>query len=781
MLRVGPTSVLLIDDEGKELGRGGQYRTGELEGLEEGGTLGVGAREVEVMGESTEKEWDALVARAKQEARELKEAKAQGKGKKKEVDMPLFLASVVAPPSPTPNTGFKPFKVPARVGANLTTLTLARSVTPGQPMFDPRREGALVLPSPPPGHPLRKEEHRMVEVVVDPFVGRHLRPHQRQGLVFLYQKVMGFTKVRMGKGEVTVQGAILADEMGLGKTLQTVALVWTMLKQSPVAGCQLAKKVLIVAPSSLLRNWEKEFRKWLGNERLTIHVAESGDKVAQFRSYSSAPILLVSYEMMVRTLADLEKVPWDLVVCDEAHRLKNSATKASTCLATLSCPRRVLLTGTPVQNDLGEFYSLVEAVCPGLLGTKASFHRGVEQVVEAGRQPGALEEEVERGRGVMEALDLATKQIVLRRTQEVINKYLPPKTVYVVFCRPSPQQAVLYSREVRASARSRASTSYHYKVLIPPPPQVSALLERVLGDPGQHLAAICRLRKLCNGPSLLQELQPGGQAASWEEQAGKLAALACVLLEMVATTDEKMVLVSLSTSTLDLLATLCARHSIPCSRLDGSTPPATRQGLVDRFNSPSSDLRVFLLSSKAGGTGLNLIGASRLVLYDLDWNPATDLQAMARVWRDGQTRHCHIYRFLTAGTIEEKMFQRQVTKSGLAVGQGEVARGQFSREELKDLFTFRGDTECETHELLQCACGGSGLLVAERQEQEVRACQLGGRQEQQQEGGRLEELAGWRHCTAPVEELVTDPVLGAASSFVSYVFSKTEEVEQGVH
>ena len=128
----------------------------------------------------------------------------------------------------------------------------------------------------------------------------------------------------------------------------------------------------------------------------------------------------------------------------------------------------------------------------------------------------------------------------------------------------------------------------------------------------------------------------------WEEQSGKLATLACILLEMVATTKEKAVLVSLSTSTLDLLTMLCDKHSIPHCRLDGSTPPASRQGIVDQFNSASSLTRVFLLSSKAGGVGLNLVGASRLVLYDLDWNPATDAQAMGRVWRDGQKRHCHI-------------------------------------------------------------------------------------------------------------------------------------------
>ena len=513
--------------------------------------------------ESSEKEWEELVSRARQEAREEKAAKAEGKGKKVDVSLPLWLESAANQTSSAPGAAAGDqikmhFKVPNLLGTCVPNFK-SHNVASGKPMFDPQKEGALVMPKPPPGHLLRRDESRLVDVVIDPLLSNQLRSHQKQGLVFLYQKVLGFTKVKTGKREVVVEGAILADEMGLGKSLQTVALVWTMLRQSPISGTQLARKVLLVAPSSLLKNWQKEFRKWLGPERISIHIADTSAKVTQFRSYSAAPILLVSYEMMVRTLEDLKKVMWDLVVCDEAHRLKNNDTKAAGSLAKIPCRRRVLLTGTPVQNDLGEFYSLVEAVCPGLLGSRQSFHKSVEIPVELGRQPSASEEEKKRGRDVMEALELATKQIVLRRTQEVINKFLPPKTVNVVFCRPSSSQSELYRREV------------------------SALLPTVLSDPGQHLAAISRLRKLCNGPSLLQDVGFRGHAISWEEQAGKLATLTCLLLGLVADgTGEKMVLVSLHTSTLDLLASLCDRHSVSWLRLDGSTQPSLRQGLVDR-------------------------------------------------------------------------------------------------------------------------------------------------------------------------------------------------------
>ena len=157
-----------------------------------------------------------------------------------------------------------------------------------------------------------------------------------------------------------------------------------------------------------------------------------------------------------------------------------------------------------------------------------------------------------------------------------------------------------------------------------------------------------------------------------------------MLLQLKEENSEKVVLVSLSTQTLDLLASLCARYQLSTCRLDGNTPANTRQSLVNTFNTSSTSARVMLLSSKAGGTGLNLIGASRLVLYDIDWNPATDMQAMARVWRDGQRRPCHVYRLVTTGTIEEKILQRQVTKRGLDSQQ--VVPSHFSSDELKDLF-----------------------------------------------------------------------------------------------
>ncbi|KAI6899500.1 hypothetical protein KC355_g19829 [Hortaea werneckii] len=175
---------------------------------------------------------------------------------------------------------------------------------------------------------------------------------------------------------------------------------------------------------------------------------------------------------------------------------------------------------------------------------------------------------------------------------------------------------------------------------------------------------------------------------------------------------------------MDVLANLLSSLSYKYLRLDGTTPASKRQDLVDRFNrSPPTNSFVFLLSAKAGGTGLNLIGASRLILFDLDWNPATDLQAMARVHRDGQKRPCFIYRMLTQGALDEKIFQRQVSKTGLAdsIVDNKSSTSGFTREELRDLFSLDEGVNCQTHKLLACKCGGKAVTTSDFDEETVEA------------------------------------------------------------
>lgn len=322
------------------------------------------------------------------------------------------------------------------------------------------------------------------------------------------------------------------------------------------------------------------------------------------------------------------------------------------------------------------------------------------------RQPGASTDDIEKGEARSAALAEITGQFILRRTSEILSKYLPPKTEHVVLCRPSAKQ-----KEV-------------YRGIINTPEFLSGM-----STPGNVLELINILKKVCNAPQLLLKTGDGEEIKRPELIAGiprslirtpgisgKLRVLDDLLVQMYSSTEEKVVLVSNYTATLDILATFIGSLGYSHLRLDGSTPPNKRQELVDRFNrSPKSNSFVFLLSAKAGGVGINLIGASRLILFDCDWNPAVDLQAMARVHRDGQKRECFIYRLLTQGTLDEKIFQRQVSKTGLAdsIVDGKSAASGFTQQELRDLFTLDEGEGCQTHMLLGCSCGGNGLPVAE--------------------------------------------------------------------
>lgn len=257
----------------------------------------------------------------------------------------------------------------------------------------------------------------------------------------------------------------------------------------------------------------------------------------------------------------------------------------------------------------------------------------------------------------------------------------------------------------------------------------SSAFSKCLSSADKSLLLITVLKKLCNTPGLLVSggkeqsdnvqalltgMDPRLLASSSASSSGKLRVLDHLLGVLKNHTEEKIVIVSNYTSTLDVLQNLLISRGLSWLRLDGSTPNEKRQQLVDRFNNTNSTTSfAFLLSAKSGGAGINLIGASRLVLFDLDWNPATDAQAMARIHRDGQKHPVFIYRLLTTGCFDEKIFQRQITKQGLAesVMDNKSGASAFTQAELRDLFSLDERTECQTHDLLGCGCGGKGYTT----------------------------------------------------------------------
>ena len=591
------------------------------------------------------------------------------------------------------------------MGAQFRNPLLSTTIMPPNksgaptPRHDPNASNALVMKRPrdcPKGK-------QIVDVVVDPFLAQHLRPHQREGIKFLYECVMGLR-------DFNGQGAVLADEMGLGKTMQTIALLWTLLKQNPIHGSEgVIKKALIVCPVTLIVNWKKEFNKWLGNERIGVFVADGQKNIrlTDFTHGKSYSVMIIGYEKLRTVQDELKKGEGiDIVVADEGHRLKTAQNKSAQAIRNLNTERRVILSGTPIQNDLSEFFVMVDFVNPGLLGKYNTFKKEFEVPILKSRQPGASKKDLEKGSAREEELSSLTKQFILRRTAEILDDILPPKTEYVLFCKPTQAQAEVYQHVLN-----------------------SPVFGKVLGSSEASLQLITILKKVCNAPSLLtrkDEAVPSNPNVAHLFEiipqellqkspvmaSSKFRVLDRMLKHLSSTTMEKIVLVSNYTATLDLLGQHLASLNLPFLRLDGSTPSAKRQSLVDSFNkTPASRNFAFLLSAKSGGTGLNLIGASRLVLFDVDWNPATDLQAMARVHRDGQKHPVKIYRFLMAGGMDEKIYQRQVTKSGLAdsVVDGKKNESSFSAEELRDLFRLDLNAGCQTHDLLGCGCKGLGV------------------------------------------------------------------------
>lgn len=548
-------------------------------------------------------------------------------------------------------------------------------------------------------------EHPRVPVVIDPKLAKVLRPHQIEGVKFMYRCTTGMIDEK-------ANGCIMADEMGLGKTLQCITLLWTLLKQSPDAGKTTIQKAIVVCPSSLVKNWANELVKWLGPGAITPFAIDGkatkeqlNQQLKQWAISSgravTRPVIIVSYETLRLNVEELKHCKIGLLLADEGHRLKNGESQTFTALNSLNVQRRIILSGTPIQNDLSEYFALISFANPGLLGTRLEFRKRFEIPILRGRDADASDKDRQRGDECLSELLGVVNKFIIRRSNDLLSKYLPLKYEHVVFCNNAPFQHDLYNYFIKS-------------------PDIQALLR---GKGSQPLKAINILKKLCNHPDLLDLSNdlPGCEDHFPDDYvpkeargrdrdvkpmySGKMAVLDRMLKRIRADTDDKIVLISNYTSTLDLFERLCRNEAYPCLRLDGSMNVNKRQKLVDKFNDPDGGQFVFLLSSKAGGCGINLIGANRLILFDPDWNPAADQQALARVWRDGQKKDCFVYRFIATGTIEEKVFQRQSHKQSLSscvVDEAEDVERHFSLDSLRELFQYRPDTLSDTHETFKC-------------------------------------------------------------------------------
>lgn len=438
----------------------------------------------------------------------------------------------------------------------------------------------------------------------------------------------------MGLKDFDGAGCILADDMGLGKTLQSVALIWALLQTGITANKEkTCKRVIVICPCSLVKNWDNEFVKWLGPGVVkTLALAESDRKTVEknidcFVKTKMFQVLIASYETMRTHVGRLNKYKdcCDLLVCDEAHRLKNRENQTSMALASLPCKRRVLLTGTPMQNDLEEFFAMVDFTNPGILGTQEEFRRQTLAPILRGREPGATEKQKIRMNETQLEMSSTVNNFILRRVNTLNAQHLPPKLVQVVCCNLTEIQQNMYAHLCNSKA-----------------------MQHVLdGKQVNCLGSIQMLMKLCNHPSLVVEdestdkfnrtsgratkkisyaeeekqtsaapgadgiarympqhaIGGGKNAQVLPELSGKMFVLWRLMREMrkPGNGGDKIVIVSNYTQTLDLIGRMCKENNWMSCRLDGSISMKKRQKMCDEFNDPSSSLVAFLLSSKAGG------------------------------------------------------------------------------------------------------------------------------------------------------------------------------------
>lgn len=439
--------------------------------------------------------------------------------------------------------------------------------------------------------------------------------------------------------------------MGLGKTLQSVGLIYTLLKTTITAkGGPTAKRVIVVCPCSLVKNWENEFVKWLGPGAVKVlAIAEADRKSVEknldcFVRTRLFQVLVCSYECIRGHVGRLTKASasqdsvCDLLVCDEAHRLKNSENQTSKALNSLPVRRRVLLTGTPMQNDLQEFYAMADFTNQGILGSPEQFRRRYEGPILRGREPDATEKQKERAAERQEEMSNIVNEFILRRTNTLNAKHLPPKLVQVVCCNLTDVQKDMYQHLVNSK-------------------DTQHILD---GKQVNCLASIQLLMKLSNHPSLVVDEDKsytskassnkrsaankkvkyndyeekestaapgadgiakflpynntggggrGGFAPVHPEWSGKMNVLYRLMKEMrvPGNGNDKIVIISNYTQTLDLIGRMCKENSWRFCRLDGSVTMKKRQAMVEEFNDPSSTLIAFLLSSKAGGWCVNEI------------------------------------------------------------------------------------------------------------------------------------------------------------------------------
>ncbi|RMJ23435.1 complex ATPase [Aspergillus sp. HF37] len=497
-----------------------------------------------------------------------------------------------------------------------------------------------------------------------PFVNGDMRDYQIAGLNWL-----------VSLHENGISG-ILADEMGLGKTLQTISFI-AYLRHV----CEIRGPHLIAVPKSTLDNWKREFEMW--SPDINVLVLQ-GDKEERHRLINERlldenfDVCITSYEVVLREKSHLKKFAWEYIIIDEAHRIKNEESSLSQIIRVFHSRNRLLITGTPLQNNLHELWSLLNFLLPDVFGDSTVFDQWFSN------------QESDQD-AIVQQLHRVLRPFLLRRVKSDVEKSLLPKKELNLYVPMSDMQVKWYQKilEKDIDAVNGAAGNRESKTRL--------------------LNIVMQLRKCCNHPYLFEGAEPGPPYTTDEHlvfNAGKMVVLDKLLVRMKSQ-GSRVLIFSQMSRVLDILEDYCVFRDHSYCRIDGTTAHEDRISAIDEYNKPGSDKFVFLLTTRAGGLGINLTAADIVVLYDSDWNPQADLQAMDRAHRIGQTKQVVAFRFVTEKAIEEKVLERAAQKlrlDQLVIQQGRAqqqVKNAASKDELlgmiqhgaADVFSGEGTAE----------------------------------------------------------------------------------------
>uniref|UniRef100_A0A8D1TCE1 DNA excision repair protein ERCC-6-like 2 n=1 Tax=Sus scrofa TaxID=9823 RepID=A0A8D1TCE1_PIG len=542
-------------------------------------------------------------------------------------------------------------------------------------------------------------------------INRYLRDYQREGAQFLYGHF------------IQGRGCILGDDMGLGKTVQVISflaavlgkkgtrediennmpefLLRSMKKEAPSSAAK--KLFLIVAPLSVLYNWRDELDTW-GYFRVTILHGNKKDNELIRVKQRKCEIALTTYETLRLCLDELNSLEWSAVIVDEAHRIKNPKARITEVMKALKCNVRIGLTGTILQNNMKELWCVMDWAVPGLLGSEIHFKKHFSDPVEHGQRHTATKRELATGRKAMQRLAIKMSGWFLRRTKILIKDQLPKKEDRMVYCSLTDFQKAVYQTVLETEDVSLILQSSE------PCPCSSGQKRRnccyKTNSHGEsvktlYFSYLAVLQKVANHVALLQAASTSKQQVLQQ------------LLNHCRKNKDKVLLFSFSTKLLDVLQQYCMASGLDYRRLDGSTKSEERIKIVKEFNS-TQDVNICLVSTMAGGLGLNFVGANVVVLFDPTWNPANDLQAIDRAYRIGQCRDVKVLRLISLGTVEEIMYLRQLYKQQLhcVVVGSENAKRYFEAVQgskkhqgelfgVYNLFKLRSQGSCLTRDILE--------------------------------------------------------------------------------